>query len=48
VDRFEERVIRRVLEENDNNVTAAAKVLDISRQQLHLKIRKYRISTKPE
>jgi transcriptional regulator with GAF, ATPase, and Fis domain len=48
VDRFEERVIRRVLAENQNNVTATAKALDISRQQLHLKIRKYGISTKPE
>jgi transcriptional regulator with GAF, ATPase, and Fis domain len=48
VDRFEERVIRRVLEENQNNVTATARALDISRQQLHKKILKYGISTRPE
>ena len=48
VDGFEERVIRRVLAENQNNVTATARALGISRQQLHLKIRKYGISTRPE
>lgn len=46
VDRFEESLIRRVLEENQNNVTVTAKALDISRQQLHLKIKKYKIITR--
>jgi len=48
VDHFEERVIRRVLAENQRNVTATAKALGISRQQLHLKIRKYSIPTRSE
>jgi len=40
----EQGIIRRVLEENAFNITAAAKTLDISRQQLHNKIRKFGIS----
>jgi len=43
----EEGIIRRVLEENASNITAAAKVLDISRQQLHNKIRKFGIARRP-
>jgi Nif-specific regulatory protein len=45
IDRREEEIIRRVIAENDNNRTNAAKALGLSRQQLYQKIRKYRISS---
>jgi Nif-specific regulatory protein len=48
IDRFEEQLVRRTLAENDNNVTNAAKALDLSRQQLYNKIRKYRIDVRAE
>ncbi len=48
MDDFEQQVIRRVLAEKDQNVTKAAEVLGISRQQLHTKIKKYKIATRPE
>jgi Nif-specific regulatory protein len=48
IDRYEEQIVRRTLVENDNNVTNAAKALDLSRQQLYNKIRKYRINLRPE
>jgi transcriptional regulator with PAS, ATPase and Fis domain len=48
IDRYEEQLIRRVLAENANNVTSAAKALDLSRQQLYNKIRKYRIAVRTE
>ncbi len=43
IDRFEESVVRRVLAECAFSVAAAAKVLDLSRQQLYAKIHKYGI-----
>jgi Nif-specific regulatory protein len=46
VDQYEEQVIRQALAENDSNVSSTAKALGISRQQLHLKIRKYGIATR--
>jgi transcriptional regulator with GAF, ATPase, and Fis domain len=46
--RFEERVIRESLAEHESNVSSTARALGISRQQLHLKIKKYGIATRPE
>jgi len=43
MDRFEESLIRRALAEHDNNVTAAAKAVSISRPQFYQKLRKYGI-----
>ncbi|MCH7549936.1 MAG: sigma-54-dependent Fis family transcriptional regulator, partial [Candidatus Krumholzibacteriota bacterium] len=40
---YEEKLIRRVLQENNNTITVSARALGISRQQLHSKIRKYEI-----
>jgi transcriptional regulator with GAF, ATPase, and Fis domain len=48
MDRFEARLIRDALARNDSNVSNTAIALGISRQQLHLKIKKYGISTRPE
>jgi transcriptional regulator with GAF, ATPase, and Fis domain len=48
IDRVEEQLIRQTLADNDYNVTNAAKALDISRQQLYLKLRKYGITPRPE
>jgi len=45
---YEERLIRESLMQNNFNITSTAKVLEISRQQLHNKIKKYRISTRHE
>jgi transcriptional regulator with PAS, ATPase and Fis domain len=44
VQQFEEIVIRRVLAEHDNNVTATARALDMSRQHLYKKLSDYGIS----
>jgi transcriptional regulator with PAS, ATPase and Fis domain len=46
VDRFEERTVREALSRNDNNVSATAKALGLSRQMLHEKIKKYKIVTR--
>ncbi|SHI49064.1 arginine utilization regulatory protein [Dethiosulfatibacter aminovorans DSM 17477] len=43
VEKFEDMVIRKVLERNDNNITVAAKSLGIKRQSLQYRIRKYGI-----
>jgi len=40
---YEEKLIRRVLRENDYTITVSARALGISRQQLHAKIRKHGI-----
>jgi Nif-specific regulatory protein len=48
IDRVEEQLIRQTLSDNDYNVTNAARALDISRQQLYMKLRKYRITPRPE
>jgi len=45
---FEEALIRKTLVENQYNITRAAEALDISRQQLHNKLRRLGISTKGE
>jgi Nif-specific regulatory protein len=47
-EQFEERVIRETLAENGHNVSRAAAALGISRQQLHTKIKKYGIETRPD
>jgi len=44
--RYEEQLIRQTLSQHDFNVTLSAKVLDISRQQLHNKIKKFKIVTR--
>jgi transcriptional regulator with PAS, ATPase and Fis domain len=46
VERFEERAVRDALARNDNNVSATAKSLGLSRQMLHEKIKKYSIATR--
>lgn len=46
VDRYEERMVRDALTRNDNNVSATAKALGLSRQMLHEKIKKYGIVTR--
>ena len=46
VERYEERVVRDALARNDNNVSATAKELNLSRQMLHEKIKKYGIVTR--
>jgi Nif-specific regulatory protein len=46
VERYEERMVRDALARHDNNVSAAAKALGLSRQMLHEKIRKYGIVTR--
>jgi len=46
IDRYEERLVREALERNDNNVSATARVLGLSRQMLHEKIKKYGIVTR--
>jgi Nif-specific regulatory protein len=46
VDRYEERMVRDALSRNDNNVSATAKALGLSRQMLHEKIKKYGIVTR--
>jgi Nif-specific regulatory protein len=48
LDQVEAQIIRQALARNDSNVSSAAKALGISRQQLHLKIKKYGISTRSE
>ena len=48
MDRFESRVIRDALARNDSNVSSTAKALGISRQQLHLKIKKHDIVTRED
>jgi transcriptional regulator with PAS, ATPase and Fis domain len=48
VERAEEQAVRQALAANDNNVTLAAKVLDLSRQQLYNKIHKYGITLRLE
>jgi transcriptional regulator with GAF, ATPase, and Fis domain len=48
LDRFEARVIRDALARNGANVSATAKELGISRQQLHLKIKKYDLSARAD
>ena len=45
---YETQVIRRALEECSWNITSAAKALEISRQQLHNKIKKFNISARSE
>jgi Nif-specific regulatory protein len=45
---YEAQIIRRALDENSWNVTSAAKALEISRQQLHNKIKKFKISAESE
>ncbi|HEX5131221.1 MAG TPA: sigma 54-interacting transcriptional regulator [Candidatus Krumholzibacteria bacterium] len=47
-EQFEARVIRDTLAASGNNVSRAAAVLGISRQQLHTKIRRYGIDTHSE
>ena len=47
-DRFEARLIREALARNEFNVSATAKALAISRQQLHEKIKKYNIVTRDD
>jgi Nif-specific regulatory protein len=46
VERYEERMVRDALARNDNNVSATAKALGLSRQMLHEKIKKYGIVTR--
>jgi transcriptional regulator with GAF, ATPase, and Fis domain len=46
--RYEQRLIRDTLARNDYNVSSSAKVLGLSRQMLHEKIRKYGIVTRDE
>jgi len=46
IDRYEERIVRDALARNDNNVSATAKSLGLSRQMLHEKIKKYGIVTR--
>src|SRR5262249_44265372 len=46
VERYEERTVRDALARNDNNVSATAKALGLSRQMLHEKIKKYGIVTR--
>jgi Nif-specific regulatory protein len=46
VERYEERTVRDALAKNDNNVSATAKALGLSRQMLHEKIKKYGIVTR--
>jgi len=41
---YEEKLICRMLRENNNVITVSARALGISRQQLHAKIRKYKIT----
>lgn len=48
MDQFEEAVIRAALAEHEFNVTNAARMLDLSRQQLYAKIHKYKISLRPD
>lgn len=48
MDRFEEAVIRAALAEHEFKVANAAKMLDLSRQQLYAKIHKYNISLRSE
>jgi transcriptional regulator with GAF, ATPase, and Fis domain len=48
MDRFESRLIRDALGKNASNVSATAIALGISRQQLHLKIKKYEIVTRED
>jgi Nif-specific regulatory protein len=43
---FESRMVREALARNDNNVSATAKALGLSRQMLHEKIKKYGIVTR--
>jgi arginine utilization regulatory protein len=43
VEKFEDRILRKVLKHNDNNITLAAKSLGIKRQSLQYRIRKYGI-----
>lgn len=45
---YEAQIIRRALDENSWNITSAAKALEISRQQLHNKIKKFKISAESE
>ncbi len=48
MERHEEEVVRQALVENGYNVSKTAIALDISRQQLHAKIKKYGIATRDE
>jgi Nif-specific regulatory protein len=45
---FETQVIRQALNEHSWNITSAAKALEISRQQLHNKIKKFNIGSRGE
>lgn len=45
---YEAQIIRRALDEYSWNITSAAKALEISRQQLHNKIKKFNISSQSE
>jgi transcriptional regulator with GAF, ATPase, and Fis domain len=46
MEQFEARIVRDALGRNDNNVSATAKALGLSRQMLHEKIKKYGIVTR--
>ncbi|HET6348880.1 MAG TPA: sigma 54-interacting transcriptional regulator [Candidatus Krumholzibacteria bacterium] len=46
MDSYEERLIRDALARNDGNISNTARALDLSRQMLHLKIKKYGIKTR--
>lgn len=46
VERYEERIVRDALADNKHNVSATAKILGLSRQMLHEKIKKYGIVTR--
>lgn len=48
MDQFEEAVIRAALAEHEFKVANAAKMLDLSRQQLYAKIHKYKITLRPD
>jgi Nif-specific regulatory protein len=48
MDRFEARMVREALARNDNNVSATARTLGLSRQMLHEKIKKYGIATRED
>ncbi len=46
--RYEEQLIRKTLTKYSDNITTTAKALGISRQQLHNKIKKYKLNHKGE
>ncbi len=45
---YETQVIRHMLDKHSWNITSAAKALEISRQQLHNKIKKFNIGSRGE